>query len=203
MHWLPLTLACLLVLSCLPGFLRLMLPPVPPDDDDSAPACVLVLGAGRRKGHKGARLSTRSLTRLEAGLSLAKREDLPLLVSGGVAQGLAGASEAALMATRLHERDQRLIVWQEAASLNTHDNACLSAQLLARKGVDRVYLVTDRVHLCRALLCLRHAGISAVPHAADLLPQPDWLPHAGALALWPELIYEWLALAWYLCRRWL
>lgn len=201
MDWLPLTLAALLALACLPVFLRQLLPPVPPDDDPDAPACVLVLGAGRKLVHGKVRLSTRSLMRLEAAVALATEQRLPLLLSGGAAQKLTGASEAELMAEQVQQSAAELVVWQENASLNTYENARLSAVLLQRKGVHRVYLVTDRVHLCRALLCLKKQGISARAQAADILPQPDWLPHAGALSLWPELMHEWLALAWYALRR--
>jgi uncharacterized SAM-binding protein YcdF (DUF218 family) len=199
-QWLPLTFAALLVLSCLPVFLRLLLPPLPPSDRTDAPRCVLVLGAGRRSRNGSLRLSTRSLLRLEAAAALARRERLPLLVSGG-APGIEGTSEAELMARAVGKRDAALTIWRETDSHNTYENALFSARELAQHGVGRVYLVTDRVHLCRALLCLKKQGISAVPHAADLFPQPDFLPHAGALALWPELMYEWLALGWYLLRR--
>jgi len=200
MQWLPLTFAALLVLSCLPAFLRLLLPPLPPSERTDAPRCVLVLGAGRRRRKGRMRLSTRSLLRLRAAASLAQRERLPLLVSGG-APGIEGTSEAELMARAASKGNTDLTIWRETESCNTYENARFSAQELAQHGVRRVYLVTDRVHLCRALLCLRKQGISAVPHAADRFPQPDFLPHAGALALWPELMYEWLALAWYLLRR--
>ena len=79
------TLWGLLVAACLPVVMRFMLPPVPPFRQRGEPACVLVLGAGRKRQKtlvEGARvqLSSRSLTRLEMGLSLARQKKLPMLI---------------------------------------------------------------------------------------------------------------------------
>lgn len=200
MQWLPLIFAVFLASACLPALVRLLLPPLPPDEDDDAPLCVVVLGAGRvqQQGRQG--LSARSLQRLEAGFSLALREKMPLLLSGGAKNG-EGTSEAELMARELLPRAGQMEIWRETTSRNTHENAQQVAAELGKHGIQHVWLVTDHAHLCRALLCLRRHGISAKPVPADLFPAPDWLPHAGALALWPEIAYEWLALGWYLLQR--
>lgn len=208
MFWLPLILWGMLVLACLPAFLRLVMPPLPLDDAAEAPACVVVLGAGCRRDSDGTvGLSARSLARLEAGLSLAKRESLPLLVSGGAlfagkGGGMTPSSEAGLMANLLAEHHPLQVVWQENISRNTHENARLCSKLLCRKRINRIYLVTDQSHLCRALLSFNKQGMSCYPHASSLFPRPAWMPHAGALMLWPEIIYEWLALTMYALRRW-
>ena len=36
--------------------------------------------------------------------------------------------------------------------------------------------------------------------AASRLPSPEWMPSAGALAMLPEIYYEWLAILWYYAR---
>lgn len=197
MQALPLIFVVLLVIACLPAMVRLLLPPLPPDDEPGLPLCVLVLGAGQVLHQDGARLTTRSLQRLETGLSLALRKGLPLLLSGG-APGKDGTSEAELMMREIRSRSGKLEIWCETHSRNTDENARFSAAELDRHGIHHVWLVTDHAHLCRALLCLRRHGMDARPLPADLFPAPDWLPHAGALALWPEIAYEWLALLWYL-----
>jgi len=112
-------------------FLRLLLPPLPPSDRTDAPRCVLVLGAGRRSRNGSLRLSTRSLLRLEAAAALARRERLPLLVSGG-APGIEGTSEAELMARAVGKRDAALTIWRETDSHNTYENALFSARELAQ-----------------------------------------------------------------------
>ncbi len=202
MHWLPLTFGALVVLCCLPAFVRLLIPPLPPKQDDSEPNAVLVLGGGRvsRKGKM--QLSTRSLLRLEAALQLAHDKQLPLLISGGRAYSESGTTEAALMGQLAIERYPDMTIWQEEASSNTWENCRYSGRLLHHQGVNHVYLVTDQVHLCRSLLSLQRQNICVVPRPHDKLPQPEWIPHAGALALWPELMYEWLAIGWYALRYW-
>lgn len=201
------TLWGLLVAACLPVVMRFMLPPVPPFRQRGEPACVLVLGAGRKRQKtlvEGARvqLSSRSLTRLEMGLSLARQKKLPMLLSGGAAGFLAGKTEAELMADLVKPRiGSGLAVWQEHISHNTYENALFSARLLQQKGIGQVYLVTDASHLCRAMLCLRKQGIVATPYPCRQLPEPGWLPHVGVLLLWPDMLYEWLALGWYFVQR--
>lgn len=125
-----------------------------------------------------------------------------MLVSGGVGKFLAGQTEAELMAALAKPRIGRgLAVWQEHLSNNTYENASFSAAILRKKGIKQVYVVTDNAHLCRAMLCLRKQGIVATPYATHELPTPSWLPHVGVLMLWPEVIYEWMALGWYVLRR--
>jgi uncharacterized SAM-binding protein YcdF (DUF218 family) len=204
MMWVLLMVWLLLVAASLPLVLQLLIPPIPPDDHHGSPGCVLVLGGGRRwrASTKEVVLSGASTSRLDVGLALARREKLPLLLSGGAVGRLSGKGEAELMAELALPRiGGGLSVWQETESLNTWENAKNCAALLRGKGISRVYVVTDSVHLCRAVLCLQKQGISALPHAADLLPGPLWLPHVRALVLWFRLVYEWLALGWYAVRK--
>lgn len=201
MQWIPLTIGVLLVLASLPVVIRLMMPPLPPDRRTDEPACVVVFGAGRRNTTDGVQLSARSLSRLQVAVSLAKRESLPLLVSGGAAGDLDGESEATLMTDWVRRQTAGVTVWQENTSQNTAQNASECARLLTQKQIKRVFLVTDKSHLCRALLCLKKQGVTSVPHATRLMPHPVWLPHIAALRLWPELVYEWAALCWYFLLR--
>lgn len=201
MPWLPLTLWLLLLAACLPAVLRQLLPPLPPDDDERSPGCVLVLleGLGRRRQ---GRPSAAALIRLQAAIALSRREKLPLLISGGNAAPRPPVGDSLLTLARRSLDSEQPVYWDEYGA-NFHESAANCVDILKNMRVGRVYVVTHRVALCRALLCLRRQRLSAVPVAADQLPAPGWLPHAGSLALWPELMREWVLLGCYAIRRWL
>mgnify|MGYP006270908179 CR=1 FL=1 len=110
-----------------------------------------------------------------------------LLLSGGADPALSLRSEAAVMAGLLRELgvpgDALLL---ETASRNTRQNAAYSAALLARRGVDRVLLVTSALHMARAVALFERAGLTVIPAATDheageRFPATGWLPDAAAL----------------------
>lgn len=187
-----------IVLICLmsatfPAVVRRLLPPVPEVGADLRPGVVVVPGAARRKTRGGWQPGPAARRRLKAGIAEARRRGLPLLVSGGTAE----PSEAELMA-RLAERvAPDVTVIRETGSRNTWENAALSAALLARRRVTGIVLVTDRPHLPRATLCFRAQGLEVLPVASSGLPNAGWIPSTAALAMLPELWYEWAALFWY------
>lgn len=201
-----LTLAVMVVVlsATMPAMVRSMIPPLPRMND--APRrcqAVVVLGGGRRITGGKARLNVRSLQRLNTAIDVALEKGLPLLVSGGRSscrRSEMGLSEAALMAAEVSRRAPALPVFSEPDSQNTWENAQHSSRLLAEKGWTQVYLVSDRCHLARATRCFRRCGISAVPRYPKPLPSPAWMPSAGALAVLPEIWYEWAALAIYAFR---
>ena len=195
-------LLILLVVGTLPAVVRLMLPPLPEDDLVGEPGAVVVLGGGRSRHATGMQPSAASLRRARQGMTLAAELGLPLLLSGGgrgeIAEGL---SEANLMAEPVRRHWPEGELWLEEESSNTWENASQSARLLVRKGVSRVLLVTDRSHMPRALLSFQAQGLEVKAAPIETLPEPDWMPSAGALSLIPEIYYEWTALIWYYLRR--
>src|SRR5205807_122805 len=60
----------------------------------------------------------------------------------------------------------------EAASANTAENAFASAALLRRRGARRVALVSHQLHLPRARLLFRLAGLEVVGAAGVAAPSP-------------------------------
>ena len=145
------------------------------------------------------RLNAAGRRRLEAGIAEARRRGLPLLLSGGGKSEVSeqAPSEADLMARLAARVAPELVVMRERHSRNTWENAVRSAELLAARRIDHVVVVTDRPHLTRAVLCFRARGLRVEPVAASALPSPGWVPSTAALAMLPELWYEWAALFWY------
>lgn len=140
------------------------MPALTPQASASAQA-IVILGAGRREHapeYGGQTVNRLALERLRYGAHLARRTDLPVLVSGGSSDSSAIA-EAALMKTVLEEDFGVAVRWTEAASWDTRQNARLSAKLLNEAGIHRILLVTHAAHMRRASREFEAAGLEVIP----------------------------------------
>lgn len=96
----------------------------------------------------------------------------------------------------------------EERSLNTHENAIFTAELLRDSGLTRILLVTSALHMPRAMAAFRAAGVEAVPAAADFMLEKEsasllrWLPEVRSLALSTAVLHEYLGLWIYHRRGW-
>jgi uncharacterized SAM-binding protein YcdF (DUF218 family) len=97
----------------------------------------------------------------------------------------------------------------ENAARTTYENALESRRLLERRRIREILLVTEAIHMPRAVRCFRRQGIVVTPspchHRAT---QFRWavaafLPHPGAAGSCVEAAHEWLGLAWYWLRGWI
>ncbi|MCL2391808.1 MAG: YdcF family protein [Oscillospiraceae bacterium] len=129
---------------------------------------LIVLGAGLRNDAPSLVLQTR----LEAAIAyLETREDVPIIVSGGLGLGQ-NISEAEAMFRYLRARgiDENLI-WKEDASTSTYENLNFSRALMEARGIDienaTVAVVSNEFHLFRATHIARNVGICAVGVAAE------------------------------------
>ena len=117
-----------------------------------------------------------------------------LLLSGGKGDG--GPAEARVMgdlARAAGLAQARLVL--ETDSRSTLENARHSARIMAARGWTRALVVTDTVHLPRALLAFRALGIEAKGAAVTggARDEPAWT--------WPyHLAREALAFLWYAAR---
>ena len=129
--------------------------------------------------------------RLDRGIQLYQVGAAPLLVLSGGNPG--PIEEAEFMRQAALARgvpESALLV--EAASRNTLENARETARLLRSKGLQSVVLVSDRLHLPRARLLFRFAGLEVVGLAAVSPLSPKWQVRAA--------IREIAALPWSLLR---
>ncbi|HVI25165.1 MAG TPA: YdcF family protein [Xanthomonadaceae bacterium] len=113
---------------------------------------------------------------------LAGRAPLVIL-SGGRGGRRTEAETMARAIARLGVPRSALLL--EQRSRDTRDNALYTARLARERGVRKILLVTSQLHMPRASLWFRDAGITVVP-----LPVPEevervgvrrWLPSRGAL----------------------
>lgn len=100
--------------------------------------------------------------------------DRPLIVACG-GRAWFGKVEADELARLLREGDvPDSDIVRERCSLDTRDNAHFAAEMLARRGIEEVLVVTCSWHLPRALRLFRAAGLRAEGHGVDP-PNPTLL----------------------------
>lgn len=134
---------------------------------------------------------------------------VPVIASGGKVEAeIPGPGLSELMRDFLLDLgvDAKDIVI-ENRSRTTHENAVETARLLRERGIGEVILVTDAVHMRRAGLCFREAGIDVVPsaccHGATDLVAPYYryvIPNVGTVIDCDRVVHEWLGVAWYRLR---
>lgn len=166
---------------------------------------IVVLGSGLEldaEEYGGDSATDRTLIRTRYGATLARRLGLPVLVSGGRPAN-ATYSEAEVMAGILEHEFKVPVRWREMQSLDTIQNAALSAAILKQAGVSRIVLVTQAFHMPRAVRLFRAAGLEVVPAPTHFkaggtgpVGIADFLPSAAALHNSYYALHEWLGIAW-------
>jgi len=143
----------------------------------------------------------------------------PLLILCGGTVHLEAAPEAASMAEVLEfvGVPESAIV-QEPESLNTYQNAVKLHEILVKRNLHRILLVTSAIHMPRALLVFRHEGIDALPAPTDFGVTEggteefskgfgailiSLLPDADSLDLTSRALKEYFGLAGYRLAGWL
>ncbi len=208
------SIALLLALSTGAGSRLLVAPlenrslPVPNPKMVDAKA-IVILGGGRSfaapEDDNRDQPSAQTLARLRHGARLYRMTGLPILVSGG-APDRGGESEAAVMARALREDFHIPVRWIEGTSENTAQNATHAATMLREAGIDRVLLVTDAMHMSRAMQIFSKTSLMVVPAATDFrsrkpLSVADFIPSAGGLQTSHYALHEWIGLVWYRLRH--
>jgi uncharacterized SAM-binding protein YcdF (DUF218 family) len=143
-----------------------------------------------------------SLSRLVAGIELARKLQLPLVITGGSGETTAnGPLEADALgdaAVRLGFPRKDLVI--ESGSRNTWENAGNLSELIPGKTV---VLVTSAFHMKRAAAMFRKHGFTVLPAPADYQSSVrSWsleklIPRARSLAVSSTALAERLSLAWY------
>ena len=169
---------------------------------------IVILGGGRsfaapedgERDQPGAQ----TLARLRHGARLQRLTGLPILVSGG-APDRGGESEAAVMARTLREDFKIPVRWIEDTSENTAQNAAHAATILREAGIDRVLLVTDAIHMPRAIQIFSGTGLSLVRAPTDFVSRKtlsveDFIPDPRFLRHSHYALHEWIGMVWHRLR---
>jgi uncharacterized SAM-binding protein YcdF (DUF218 family) len=151
---------------------------------------IVVLGGGlkydgREKPHT-LNLNQRTALRVQHGAYLAKKLNLPVLVSGGVGVGFR-ESEAFVMARTFQEDYAVQVRWQEPHSVTTAENARFASLTLQAEGINKIILVTQAYHMRRSALAFQAQGIEVIMAPCGFLGGVDvethlaWLPSFGGI----------------------
>lgn len=179
----------------------------PLGEGPSAAGAIVVLTAGRVRNSpefgKVSRPDFTALTRITYAAHLYRKRHLPLLVTGGLITDDPGEEPLAIGMQRVFVDEFQIPVrWVEPASCNTAQNARFSAAMLKEAGLKHVILVTDAVHMRRAVRAFEHQGLTVTPAPTFYMETSHFSP----LRLMPTIenlrrshaaLYEWLGLGWY------
>lgn len=129
---------------------------------------IVVLGGGRRlyTADYGDTVSPSTLLRLRYAARVHGWTELPIVPVGGAPDGK-GSPLGLLMRDVLVDEFQVPVLTQEQASRNTYENGMLAAALLHPIGIRRIILVTQAVHMERAVRVFTHAGFEVIPAPTD------------------------------------
>jgi len=174
---------------------------------------IVVLGGGAAPPGPLKQKSTPSISTLSRcyhAVELYRRIDgCPIMVSGGKPDpDQPGQSEAEVMRDCLITMGVDLNdIQMEQQSRDTYENAVQIQKLLAeQKSIRRILLVTDAVHMSRALKCFRDARFEITPsaayyHANGLRIKPDtFVPSVGAMDTNHAVAHELIGSLWYWWR---
>lgn len=94
-----------------------------------------------------------------------------ILLTGGRIQWYGGeSSEAESMAAIMEIMGvPREAILLESRSLNTYENAVYTKEILERRNIDKILLVTSAIHMPRSLAIFKKQGINAIPAPTDFL----------------------------------
>ncbi len=178
-------------------------PPVPVADLPSAPAIVVLGGAvGWPRAQTGHPNLSAAADRMWHAARIYHAGKAPLMVlSGGGDPSLGQMPEAELMRRFLLDLgvpDSAML--KESNSLNTRENARYTADLLARRHIQRVLLVTSALHMGRAKTLFERVGLEVIPAPTDYEVTRsrlwrNWMPDTddldGSARAMKELVGRW------------
>lgn len=174
------------------------------------PMAIVILGGGRYDNapeYSPETVNDRTLVRLRFGARLHKSTQLPVLVSGGLGTDNI-TPEAVLMQEVLINDFGIAVRWVEDDSGNTMENALRTSEILLKKDISRIYLVTHASHMPRAVWAFTQTGMQVTPAPTQFttisshsdLRILEYLPSASALAVSSRAIRARIGLLWYKFR---
>jgi uncharacterized SAM-binding protein YcdF (DUF218 family) len=99
------------------------------------------------------------------------------------------------------------MIWTEASSRSTRENAFYGVQILKMHGVSRIALVTEAVSMPRAVASFKKLGIEVVPAPSRFIvfkgELSDFIPNWQAIDANADTLHEYVGLAWYRLRGWI
>jgi len=180
--------------------------------NDARKTAVVVLSGGVVRGFPGSEpgdveIGEATLKRVFRGFTVYKSTGFPVLVSGGLEPGAEGIPLAEVMRETLLELGvSREDIIVERSSRTTYENGVNSAAILSDIGFERMVLVTDAVHMRRAVGVFQGRDLDVVPCPSGYLFEQspellDFLPNRDSLDDNLRALHEWAGLIYYGLRH--
>ncbi len=134
-----------------------------------------------------------------------------VIISGGNVFPQRGLeSEAAYSGALLEELGiPKSVITVEGTSRNTRENAVAVARLLREKKLRSALLVTDALHMPRAVAVFQAVGVEVIPSPSSIsasMEQPqilDWVPSMNGLGTLKSVLHEKIGILAYRARGWI
>jgi len=99
------------------------------------------------------------------------------------------------------------MIWIEDRSRSTHENAVFGAEILRRRGIDKIALVVEAQSMPRAEASFRKEGVTVIPAPCEFrefsFELEEFIPSWKAIKRNEDTLHETVGLAWYWLRRWI
>ena len=145
---------------------------------------IVILGGGVRSGafdllqYQNQDVSKEAMERLRMGARIAKKSNLPILVTGGRPDRTnpKDRSEGEIMAQVLNTELGVQARWIESESQTTQENAEFSAKILKENNINSIYLVTNDWHLPRAIKIFEKEELEVISVPTGFNHKEKWTP---------------------------
>ncbi len=173
---------------------------------ENVDAIIVLTGGMKYVGNAGWIPSAESYQRAMVAYDIQARVNsrVPIIISGGKTAGVQYPSEAKVVSDLINRHKAQITpTILEENSLNTYENAQEVARMVRDRGADTVFLVTDELHMLRALATFRARGLDPMPIPVFTINRgkldfSDFMPTmAGAKENYAAM-YELLGLARYM-----
>lgn len=150
-----------------------------------------------------ATVSEGTLTRIRYAAFLHAKTKAPILVSGNDPTHLS-MNQADFMADSLKTYFNTPTQWKEASGYNTAQEGILSAAILKKDGVKKIYLVTHALHMPRSVYAFQNKGLEIIPAPTgyrdigrNLGKLSNYIPSVDALSASYAALHEYIGILWY------
>jgi uncharacterized SAM-binding protein YcdF (DUF218 family) len=134
-------------------------------------------------------------------------QPLPVLACGGRGPKDVEPVSVTMRQMLYREGVPKEMIWTEERSRSTHENAVFGAEILRKRGIDKIVLVVEAQAMPRAEACFRKEGIMVIPAPCEFrefsFEFEEFIPSWKAIKRNEGTLHEVAGLAWYWFRRWI
>jgi uncharacterized SAM-binding protein YcdF (DUF218 family) len=133
-----------------------------------------------------------------------RNRTLPVLLCGGTTSRLPTPAAVVMRRMMADQGIPEPLLWTEERSTSTYENALFGAEILRRKGIRRIVLVTEAYHMLRSERCFLKQGLQVIPAPCNFAlitaEVNAFLPGGEGILENEQNLHELFGLGWYLIR---